>query len=970
MVGNRFLLAVIALILLASPVHAIYKTSSLVCGYNATTTTIDCVWEKFPDFPWAAKQSADENMITFDAGSSCGVNYICGGAGCTDYFGNAATVGTDYEYVALMNKVGGSFQRNITGVGGGPGQIFMIQCKDSPGAYRNQVEIYTSVSTTQVAGTVYVYSNGTNYYTYVAGSTGEFTEETGYVIGQMYGKITYAAFVPMLSSRNNKYYRNNLDTFFSGTKNATIPSSGSYQYWVESVSAGYSSVGVVSYYLSSPHSGCYYNVSNLGACTADCNCSYMYGHEQDCELGSCRIENGNPCVSSSQCKVDSVCDGGVCVIEDTGTCTGDTDCSSGACLNIGSSGVGVCGVKCSTDSDCTDAGIPLSRCRDVGHGDGDQKYCTRHSLTLCENNDYCYSGNCQSECGGSATRCTVTGYDCWCYPWDASCDSGETCQTRYGGPLSDEAGYVCVTGKSNGQTCATSSECGSGNCQNGYCCTANQTCCSVDTQCPSEKVCFNHDSWYGLPYYYTCQNKVDAGYYCAEDKECWSGECNDNICAGLTIGTTCQYNMSAGPVIAINQNVTIQALYIMSNGTTVPEPTLCKFYWTPNIYPAYEFNCSESVEINFTSPGTYRFSIVAYSDGYQTSFCGAQSIQVQQTWRNLKIGEVCNDSTQCISGRCEQVLGGVVTEEETVCYSDEGCSSYESAYCSGSQVTGNCSIDTDCPGGSDPYGQRCVNGQCKTIGRCMSYTGYGVCCANDGSPCCNYNSVGYDAYFQDCPKWTGRLCDPETFTCSISRLSNGVSCNRSIECWSGYCGPTYTDRNVTYCCVPIGDQSITQTFCCSSNNDDCHNSTFCDAIYPGTHRCTPWSGYSGEEGDECISHADCDIVNGYGCVSGVCAPFSCDTGVPCAHCKNKSIDFFDCDSENRTISCASSSQECTYWYSGYSTPEAQEEGAINIEDLFYGLLTLVYYVIVAVIFAFIILLFIGLLHLAYQLVKR
>jgi subtilisin-like proprotein convertase family protein len=241
---------------------------------------------------------------------------------------------------------------------------------------------------------------------------------------------------------------------------------------------------------SPTESCCPYKCSNNNACKTSCSvdadcCSGTYY----CNGSACveKLENGDACSASSQCKSGKCVDGFCCDSWCTGTCQGcNVAGAEGACTPraSGSDPENECGncEQCNGASacafvpqgqdplgDCTQE--PADSCGTSGACDGAGNCEAWPSGTVCEPQtcvdalvhlpDYCDgSGLCVDS--GSASCCP---YKC----------SGDSCRTNCSTNSHCCTGYYCnsgscITKKANGEACSAASECASGFCADGVCC--------------------------------------------------------------------------------------------------------------------------------------------------------------------------------------------------------------------------------------------------------------------------------------------------------------------------------------------------------------------------------------------------------------------------------------------------------------------------------------------------------------------
>jgi len=1013
-----FLLLLFSLI---NSVHAVSEPSLLICDYDNLNKEIVCTWNSCPAFPWTSQQICPVDIKTANPSASCvvmnnkGVWYCFGGGSYSfsDYFGNS--LASDYcpsgshAYNGYVWDAGG-YQQGVNMTYAGLGyysanvsalvssnidNYMMVQCDAGTGLYRNQVEVPTTSSTVYHPSSTYGGSNGSGMFEFTSGSIGRFfLSISGYTsaISGGYVKVNDGTVYNIFKASNNPIKNANYDitsfTNLGGLVNVYetkyLPNvSAVHQYIVQFVNPSYKSVSLVSYYSLSPSLSCSYAVPIGGSCTNDCNCTAVFGSPTSCVNNVCVVKAGSPCNNTSQCETGATCISNVCRLSSQQSCTSNYQCAGGLCYNKDVlTGIGSCAPTCVVDSDCGS----LSKCKNLGKGVSPFTYCTAPALYNCYDGDRCYSGNCVPECGTSTySRCTASGYGCWCSN-DLECTSPEKCISVDipNDPIGSSP--VCVSSGNTGDVCTSNVDCGSNNCQNGVCCGPGLACCSQDSQCPFGRVCFSNTGWYGTALYSSCWDKRSSGSHCLENKECGTGNCSSGVCQGLQIQTTGSYTVTPGYVIGCTTcpgtgvNASIKFNYKLLNGSSVPEPTTCGLYLSSDIYnPILSGSCNQTFQINYQYPGEYEYFMWARSANHLTIVGNEIKIEIQSSKSNLGLGTICNSSTECLSGRCQQVKG---VKTEQTCYWNKDCAFTEGYTCTAQMTAGNCNYETDCSAG-----YLCRDEVCKNQGYC-GRNAYKICCATDGYTCCDYNEVGADANYEQCPSSNVLLCNPGTFTCNKQKKQNGVECSSNMECVSQYCGKTQTNVSKSVCCTG----NIQSDYCCNTGSD-CFSSNVC---YETVYKCSTGSGGGTGQcstNDECISGGSglegnfdqyCAIV-GTNTV-GKCYPNNCKTSESsCTYCYNtetggdNKINYSytttkACHAVNKTMNilCLPSSMDCqlTGGTTPTQAPVSPKTSSINPELLFNQLINLAFYTFVVAILFMIIALVVAGMHLAYGLIKR
>jgi len=436
--------------------------------------------------------------------------------------------------------------------------------------------------------------------------------------------------------------------------------------------------------------------------------------------------------------------------------------------------------------------------------------------------------------------------------------------------------------------------------------------------------------------YYSCNDKKPYAFYCREDKECVTPPCVDYQCSGTPIPTYINYTttLPTNRTISIDDVFNITVSYLISSNNSAPPVSGCIIY-VDDILQSYSL-CG-TISIQITSVGVHNVRISGQALGYETaSTPDIQVIVINPVGANYSIGSRCDMDSNCASGRCEFVQ---------------------------EQYYRRCRTNSDClQGGTCSGADSFLNLQ----GWCSNLVSYGICCANDTMQCCD--PLGWarcdNAY-------SGFQCSAATYTCSQVTKSAGTQCNSQLDCNPGLlCLPN--TGTYKYCCAATS----TLDMCCNIDSE-CPSGYVCDSAYGGTYVCTKPSGGPGLE-EPCSSTHQCIGEEGAAltCKNGICQPFECKRGVPCVICLNSTgqrvyMTAIECGISNntRSVYCAVSMAQCNN-EGGQQTSVGGVVSGTTIEDLFNQILVLLFWAMIAVIFFFIIAMFISGLHLAYGLVKK
>ncbi len=322
-----------------------------------------------------------------------------------------------------------------------------------------------------------------------------------------------------------------------------------------------------------------------------------------------------------------------------GKCTSDSMCESGNCK------AGVCCLSgkacCSEDYDCDGAKCDLSLFYCLPKTPNGQS-CSLNSNCLSNN---CYNGVC---CQDGKICCTA----------NSQCSSGFTCNSLYNYCVESP-----VTKKTNGQSCSSNSDCESGNCGNGVCCSSGKICCKTNSECGLGARC-------GSTEYYCIQTKM-PGAACSSNLDCMTEYCNNGICCAsgktcCTANSQCPSGQICGAYKYCVQTAT------KSNGEYCDSNSQCQSGNCKN------YVCCEAGKTccNFDATCSSLGSDYKCSSSY---YC-AQTASTPATYSN---GHACYSNSECSSGNCKNNI--CCASAKTCCAFNSECSSLGDNYeCSSS----------------------------------------------------------------------------------------------------------------------------------------------------------------------------------------------------------------------------------------------------------------------------------------------
>jgi hypothetical protein len=512
-----------------------------------------------------------------------------------------------------------------------------------------------------------------------------------------------------------------------------------------------------------------------GSCATSCttanagtNCDVASGYS--CIGGFCqKRSNGLACTAGNQCSIGNCVDGYCC---SAASCTDCQSCNvaghEGTCWNVpASTADGACVGSCPSTTHAS------GLCNGLGACNG---------TSFCGAGYICVAGICGTSCRGSGD--CAAGY---------SCAAGGTCK------------------KSTGQICASSTDCASGSCVDGYCC-ASSSC----ADCMSCNVAGHEGSCY----------QVAAG---TADGACVAS------CVGNQLGGLCDGSGSCRPPAAC------------ANGYLCGSNAECATSCTTTCAPGYY--CAGN-------------ACVAQKANGQGCGGGGECASGQ-----------CVDGTCCAASSCQDCMSCNVAGHEGACYqvpagtADGTCVSV--CPIGGNQVAGLCDGNGSCRTASAcPDGNMCGgNGQCSndcTATECASgFFCSGTSCVamkNDGAPC----SLDGECIHGNCISGgSGSICCSVAcadVTCGTMALcnANGSGCQTHGE------GSACSAGSAT--CASDGRSSLAATGTCSSGV--CQpDATPCTTGYlcVGSACVAPGS---------CTAVSDCDAANSYTCntTNGNCEP--------------------------------------------------------------------------------------------------
>jgi hypothetical protein len=627
----------------------------------------------------------------------------------------------------------------------------------------------------------------------------------------------------------------------------------------------------------------------------------------------CKAPNGDACVLGTECVSGFCADGVCCSAACTGLCQACTATKKGSGVN------GVCGniaVGLDPDSECFG-----------GSSCGGSGTCLLSANgTACTAGGECTSGFCidgvccSSVCNTLCNACTAakrgSGADGTCGTIAANLDPDNECA----GSLVCNGSSVCRA--PNGDACVLGTECVSGFCADGVCCSAVctgtcQACTAVKKGSGVNGVCGNigagldpdNECFGGLSCSGTGACSLLAnGTSCTNNGECTSGFCADGVCCSSVCNTLCNACTAAKKgsgadgtcgTIAANLDPDNEcAGSLVCNGSSLcraPNGDACVLGTE-----CVSGFCADGVCCSAVCTGTCQACTAVKKGSGVNGVCGNIGVGLDPdnecfgglscsgagACSLLANGTSCTNNGECTSGFC---VDGVCCSSvcNTLCNACTAAKKGSGADGTCGTIAANLDPDNECAGslvcnGSSvcraPNGDACVLGTECVSGFCVD----GVCCnAGCTGTCqactavkkgsgvngvCGNIGVGLDP---DNECFGGLSCSGAG-TCSL--LANGMSCTSNGECTSNFCVDGV-------CC-----SSVCNTLCnaCTATKKNSGADGTCGAIAANLdpdNECAGATSCSGgsscllfTNGAACSINAECTSGN---CVDGVCCNNAC-----------------------------------------------------------------------------------------------
>jgi hypothetical protein len=635
---------------------------------------------------------------------------------------------------------------------------------------------------------------------------------------------------------------------------------------------------------------------HTGTCDGFGGCA-LYRAETICVPPSCagdRLDTAGTCDGKGVCHAPGVlacapfkCAGSACMT----TCASDADCQAGHACVTGSCGAKQNGQTCAAGSECastfcvdgvccSDAcqgacrtcALPSSmgQCTPVPAGAADPRAtCTDQGASFCGTDGFCDgAGACRKYAAG--TTCAAEQCDANVYTPPSTCTSTGQCLAP--------ASLPCAPFACNGARCFGA--------------------CTNDMQCVSPNTCQGG----------SCGQKA-VGAFCSMASECASGFCSEGVCCSTACTGVCQscaLPNSMGtcgdvPTGAPDPSNTCMAQASTSCGTNgmCAAGTCQKFaQGTPCASPSCPANGTtftpgstcDGAGACVTPAATSCFPFLCGASACKASCTADADCEPPATCANGSCGlkppgGVCADGTECASGFCAQ---GVCCQ--TAC----------TGTCLSCALVASAGTCTPVPqGGADPTNS-CTNAgpaSCGTTGFC------------DGKGACDVFAAGTACAPPSCPQGAtmqtlGRSCDgagtckPASTQACAPYTCNGTACGATCLTNGDCVAPAICDLQKNTC----GDQHGLGGTCSVDGDcltgDSCVDGVCCSTPSCGTCEACNVSGHQGtcsevpagaaDPHGRCTASPPCGFIgtcDGAGACQNASATTSCGT----ASCMNATV---------------------------------------------------------------------------------
>ena len=573
------------------------------------------------------------------------------------------------------------------------------------------------------------------------------------------------------------------------------------------------------------------------SCASDSDCAAAAHCDERTSRCVADVADGSSCLEGSDC-TSGYCNNGFC-------CSGGDCCDVSASCPASYDRAPVCGTNATCQGTRRDRVCVGSVCT-VGPEVADDRACSAEIQALgCEPYQpiFC-SGSANQTPPSCPTTCTS----------DAQCRAGFHCDG------------TCVPNVADGGACDEASDCSSGHCRNGFCCSGGD-CCDVAASCPA--------SYRESP-------------TCGETASC-QGTRVDATC----VGSVCGRSNPIGDDTACGPGVTANTcgLYssIVCSGSVNQTPPTCPTSCNGDAQCDANAHCDGVCVLDVVDGGVCDEASDCVSGHCQNGFCcsGGDCCQVAANCpASYTSAAVCDSSTTCQGTRDDAVCVANVCRtvvdvaDDSACAAgtvSKACGPYPSVACVGGTNQNEplcataCAGDASCDANAYCRNGACVpdepdGGSCSVDGHCASgHCRNGICCAN--GDCCRTPSDCRADLYAEVPSCEnpatcqGSRKDP---VCSSNICGLGPRVDDDSGCGgleANLCGPY-----PSLFCSSAQSQSAPVCASACQSQSDCDAGAFCAP--DGTCRPDQSAGGSCQTSLECAS--------GLTCVDGVCCTSTCD----------------------------------------------------------------------------------------------
>ena len=601
------------------------------------------------------------------------------------------------------------------------------------------------------------------------------------------------------------------------------------------------------------------------------------------------------CDADEQCDPGTHCDD-VCIVDlaDGEPCDEDGDCDSGHCGN------GFCCAKgdcCDTLVDCPPQYTVVPVCTAVAECQG-QRLDATCNASVCaseavQDDSACADGMLADGCGAyPAVFCTgsmdQSAPSCaqWCVT-DEDCDEGAHCDG------------ICVGNLPAGSYCNEDSDCLTGHCDHGICC-SNGDCCLTAAACPSQykayASCDEPSGCQGHRVDPTCDQFVCGTVEVQDDSGCgwWVAADGCGLFAPASCNGAADQQAPDCPETCLNDGDCDSEAHCdgvckadLSDGEQCDENSDCQSAYCANGYCCQQGQCcglALHCPDTFTAPAVCDEAVACQGTSTAAACQAHECVGIK-----VPDDSACSVQTKALDCSPYKPLFCTGTQSQlapacpAACLGDGEC--VEGAHCDDSACVMDLPAGAVCDENSDCTTEHCVNGFCCAQGDCCfsafdcpeqywkdpECTDSAACQGKRTDATCKQSACGsvdvpddsacaVTTPSDDCGPYKPTYCNgkveqlaPECpAVCTLMTqceaqahckgnqcqwdLPDGSQCDLDSDCESGYCGNGF-------CCA--------ESDCCSVAQD-------CPPLYQSDSDCGDAAGCQGTRGEPTCINAVCD----------------------------------------------------------------------------------------------------------------